>query len=308
MSYKNEEPLLSPKLERRLRGLIYHHADGLMSDKIKEEFFGDDERSFQSFHYLYNFRRILRDRESANSKKSLSETWAKYFRDSEDIAQKSQDDLDDESRALLASIEQAIYDDIVSFFSALTMDEAQSLTPRQRRERVRAIQDGQAEDFKQISLKGYLPHFIRYLCNAPPKTQEGSWQDAAWPREDWDSDAIMIIRGHMISKSLRSGKGIHLDAPQITDVKAQAAKYVPKEGGAYTRIALSMMDGLDQEELPEIWRFDDADHKAVVMHPDLAGEMDNEGKPQAQILHADDNYILLQLKNLPAALAFGSRE
>lgn len=305
MPSKKYSTVLPPKLERRLRSLIYYHADGLISDAIKKELFGDNERLFEAYHYMCNFRRIARDSKTPEEQEELSDVWRTYTQKTDRIAKQAIEEGNKTDKAFFDHVEQRIYDDIVSFFSSLTVNEEQTLTPRKRRERVRDIQSGTAEAFKAIPLHEYLLHFIRYLCNAPPDTSWGSWQDAAWPREDWDSDAIMIVRGHMISKSLRSGKGVHLDAPNVEDVKTQAAKFIPKEGDVYTRVALSMIEGLNQDDLPEVWRVNEEDHRSVVMHPEL---LESDGQPLIEILHVDDDYILMQIDNLAAAQAFGSRD
>ncbi len=135
---------------------------------------------------------------------------------------------------------------------------------------------------------------------------------AGWQPEDWDSDAKSIIRGYLISKNQNDGKAqfrledfdhiydqSQLGEPKVDKgIKPIASEFIPAEGADFVRLVLSTMNIINQEELPDRWKTDES---SPVSLPD-----DIVDTPDADILHADDNYILMHLKNESAAKSFGS--
>lgn len=187
-------------------------------------------------------------------------------------------------------------DAIINKFSRYSIDWVQTVSSR-------AVRDEVRKDSKKLPNKlntklpttPYVAHCIRWLYEASDQT--GSDADWRWKAEDWPQ-VTFFLAAWMRAKNVH---GVTIDLNKIETFKAlkEAVKdYMPDEGLWHTRHALVLL-GVDQQTLPETWRFDHYEPKPAKQTTAQAGTL------QATILHADNERIIVRQENEAASRAFG---
>jgi len=315
----NRESQLPRKIREQFREMIEIYGEYFLTDSIREKIGKRNAETFKMYTETRRSAKLARQRINKHSPTGAFDQKIMEFnytlvQGEQNILQMMANDA--EAQELFDHIISVIMDDVIGIFEGLTINEAQILSPKKRKERAKKIRTGQAEPFKDIPLTPYVPHFIRWLCN---EGHEKYKNEFGWPREDWDSDAISIIRGYLISKNQNGGKaqfrledfdliktrvnnaaddfGVEYRF-QTPGIKPVSAAFIPMEGADFVRLALSKTPHIQQSKLPEIWQ---ADAASPVTMPD-----DITALPDVDILHADSQYIAMHLKNESAAKSYGA--
>jgi len=251
----NGEVILPKKLELRFKKLILRHGR-LFEDFIPNNIHNANHDKLYQFFKFSNIHNI--------ASRQFEDT--KVLQARLDIA-----DMNKREHKLCDDMVDLIYNRMIDFFSDLSINESMILSQRARKDRVKKIRNGDAKPFQDISLQPYVSHFVRWLCNSELPPHQYISTAVGWLPEDWDSDAISVIRGYLISKNQNQGKAqfrledfdyienqSHLGEPKVDEgVKPKAAGFIPAEGADYVRLALSTMPTINQEKLPDIWKTDE---------------------------------------------------
>jgi len=310
------ESELPKKTREKLMRMLRIHAPLFMTDDIKSQIGEASAENFKMFCDLLKRsqwgQEKLKEATNEELRSDFNDQMNELNKMAVDHETQMLDVLTDHDRDFINHTYNLIAQDIIQFFSELTLPEQLTLSQKKRKERVKQARKHGVEPFTDIPLRPYLNHFIGWLCNEGIEKFDNK---IGWPREDWDSDAISIIRGYLISKNKNQGKAqfrledfefinniygevSHITYIQCKGIKPVAAEFIPAEGADFVRASFAIMPDIDQSKLPTVWQNDEGN--AVELATDI-----NE-PPQADILHADDHYILMHLKNESAAKCFGS--
>ena len=119
------------------------------------------------------------------------------------------------------------------------INQSETVSAREYQDRKR-----KSTPWKNIPLTPFIPDFIRWVLNDFPipfmnsGTRDPEQPASGWTKEDWESDALYVMRGYFIAKN--QGKGFSLNSIKtIGEAKEIAAPFVPKEGLKITQMALA---------------------------------------------------------------------
>ncbi len=197
-------------------------------------------------------------------------------------------------------VDEALETIIHYAFELAETDEEKTVSTRNRIEREKLIRDRKYEGldtkhlgWKNLSLEKYAPVFMRWLAN--------SWNESKtewdWEEEDWDSDIQYAMCGYFLAKNKQNGSGFDIFGMKtIEEAKALAEPHIPREG---LDIFINTFDaaGYDRSTLPEAWQRDakftiDFESMHVVY-------------PQFEIKEANEDYLIIHVQSMDAAIALG---
>jgi len=272
------------KLIRQLRRQIAitgYLVAGVMWDEQEEKHYQNFEKDSSSFHKQY--RKLVHDGTSALN------TWDEFNDRLKTHMDQYADCIDDTLNTI------CVYE-----FAMAEIEEQQIVSTRHRierekkiRDRIRDGMDTKDIEWRKISFNQYAPSFLNWLVN--------SWNDNkaewAWKSEDWSSDISYVMRGYLLARNKQDGSGFDIFGTKtIEEAKALAEPHIPREG---IDVFINAFDaaGYDRSTLPEPWQ---GEAQFTIDFPNLYA-----ANPKFEVMEANDDHIILHIKNMDAAIACG---